>query len=254
MVLYFKLSRAEHFIDFTLSEEFLADLPGTQAHQQETKEGIRVFAKRLSNPFPNDFYSRLGTPFSLDIHWPFNHHPSRDVIWLKANVTDIRFPDLIAKTAPVLGAPLNEFDLKHLPFKRLALIVNSIRSALDNSKLEFYSTGGHPNLLQEVPIWDLPSVTRFSDQAIQQFVAGKVYWLGFTRGRKATQVWIADPWDAAYLGVSVNDLIRAAETQQARRLIRLSADGEFASAEDALIASATSAQSVLRQNPIGFST
>jgi hypothetical protein len=252
MMYYCKFSRGNQFIDFTLSEEFLADLPGTPSYQKETKEAFWAFGRRLGNVSPNDFYSRSGTPFTVEMYWPFNQHPSRDVIWLKVNLKDIRYPDLIAKTAVVLGLPLNEFDLRHAPFKRLAVIVNGVRTALDNSKLEFYSSDGHPNLLQEIPIWDLPSAARFSDQAIQQFLVGKVYWLGFIRGRKDTQVWIADPWDAAYLGVSVNDLIRAAETQQARRLIRLSSDGEFASAEDPLIASVASTESNRRRNPIGF--
>ena len=100
---------------------------------------------------------------------------------------------------------------------------------------------------------DLPNATRSTDLAVQQFQAAKCYWLGFRRGRKNTSVWIADPWDAAYLGVSIQDLVRAAETQQARRLIRISDDGEFAYAEDALIAS-VAPEPTQHQNPIGFAT
>ncbi len=252
MAYYCKFSSGENSLDFTLSEEFLADLPGTPAHQRETREAFWAFAMRLGNVSPNDFYCKSGTPVSLEIYWPFNQHPSRDVIWLKVNVKDLRFPDLIAKTAVVIGSPLNEFELKHTPFRRLAIIVNSLRMALDNSKLEFYSSDGHPNLLQEVQIWDLPNPVRSTDSTIQQFLAAKVYWLGFRKGRKSTPVWIADPWDAAYLGVSVQELVRAAEAQQARYFIKISENGEFASAEDPLIASIATAESRQYRNPIGF--
>ena len=239
-------------VEFTLSEEYLADLPGTKEYQRDSRTSFIQFAHRLRNPFPNDFYSRTGTPFSVEFRWPFNSHPSRDVLWLPVTVSDLRFPDLIAKTAITITGPFQEFELRSKPFKRFEVMVNSIRVALDNSEIEFYKTSEHPSLLQEIMISDLPSASRSAESAVEQFLVAKVYWLAFRRARKAASVWIADPWDAAYLGVSTTELIRAAEVAQARRLIHLSTEGDFASAEDALIAGVQSREQAPPRRPIGF--
>src|SRR5262249_1249728 len=111
----------------------------------------------------------------------------------------------------------------------------------------------HPNLLQEIPIFNMPVFPRFADQAVGQFLAGKVYWLAFQRANKAGAVWIADPWDAEYLGVSTNELIRASQILQARGLIQISPDGDFASSTDMMIAS-INAPPTRPTRPIGFNT
>lgn len=247
------LRRDNNGIEFTLSEEYLADLPGTKEYQRDSRTSFLQFAHRLSNPFPNDFYTRTGTPFSVEFRWPFNSHPSRDVSWLPANVSDMRSPDLIAKLAIAITGPCQEFELRGKPFKRLEVMVNRIRAALDNSEFDFYKTAQHPTVLQEIVISEIPSASRSAEQAVEQFLVAKVYWLAFRRARKAASVWIADPWDAAYLGVGLNELVRAAEVVQARHLIRLSAEGDFASAEDALIAGAQSREQAPQRRPIGFS-
>jgi len=248
---YFEISRDGKVIDFVLSGEFLADLPGTPSHRQHALEALSIFAKRLGNAYPNDFYSASGTPFSIKANWRISQHPSRDVVWLNVEVTDFRFPDLVAKTAVIIYLTLEEFDFKFAPFHRMAVVVGGIRDALDRSTIDFYSPGQHPKLLQEVTISEMPAKTRSTDDAVEQFLAAKIYWLGFKRGNKRTAVWIADPWDASYLGVATNELIRAAQVVQARGLIRLSDNEQFARAEDALIA-APPAHSASHGSPIGF--
>src|SRR5215467_3106227 len=86
---YFEISKDSRTIDFTLPEEYLADLPGTVQYQRDTRTAVVQIANRLCNPFPNDFYARTGTPFSVEFRWPFNSHPSRDVLWLPASVWDM---------------------------------------------------------------------------------------------------------------------------------------------------------------------
>jgi hypothetical protein len=250
---YIEIRKGNHRVDFTLSEEYLADLPAMKEWHVDVRKAFWQFSKRLSNPFPDDFYASSGTPFNAEFRWPLKMHPSRDVFWLHGTVVDLRFPKLVGKIAPAFSGPLLEFELKHKPFKLLEVLVNSIRTAFDNSSIEFYEKNGHPNLLQEIPIFDMPVFSRFSDPAIGQFLAGKVNWLAFQRANKAGAVWIADPWDAEYLGVSVHELIRAAEILQARGLIEISRDGDFASATDLMIASVHT--SPTRQTrPIGFNT
>jgi hypothetical protein len=252
MVYYFELSRAQKMINFTISEEFLADLPNSPAHRRHTEEGLSIFANRIQNSDPNDFYTASGTPFNAAIKWPIQFHPSRDVTWLKVNVTDMRFAGLVAKISVVIDLWLDEHEFKYAPFTHIAAVVNAIRAAFDRSKIEFYDSTRHPSLLQEIIISELQHSPRFSDDAIQQFLAAKIYWLGFKRGDKSTPVWIKDAWDASYLGVSTDDLRRAAQILEARGLIRLLPEGEFAVAGNPLIANLPSPQVLSTRNPIGF--
>jgi hypothetical protein len=251
-VYYFELRRGENVIDFTLSEEFLSDLPGTASHQQHLREALVGFSNRLRNRSASDFYTMSGTPFNLNVFWPLKRHPSRDVVWLHADLEDLRYPDFVAKVAAVIFGGVEHSEFKFKPFNRIAAIVDAIRTALDNSQLQFFRRGEHPENLQEVEIPDLPRHPRISDEGVEQFVAAKVYWLGFKRGDKTAQVWVADPWDASYLGVGVRELVQSAQVSQARGLIKLSADSQFANAEDALILRQRQTESVPRKRRIGF--
>lgn len=251
-IYHFELRKGSNVVDFILSEEFLSDLPNTPGYKQHVTEGLVGFSNRLRNRFATDFYSISGTPFNLNILWPLNRHPSRDVVWLHADVVDFRYPDFVAKVAAVIFGGNEAFEFKFKPFDRIAAIVDGIRTSLDNSQLQFFKRDAHPENLQEVEIPILPRHPRISDEGIEQFVAAKVYWLGFKRGDKTAPVWIADPWDASYLGVGMRELIQAAQVVQARGLIKLSADNQFANAEDALILSQRQAESLPPKRRMGF--
>lgn len=251
-IYYFELRKGSNVVDFILSEEFLSDLPNTPGHKQHVTEALVGFSNRLRNRFATDFYSMSGTPFNLNILWPLNRHPSRDVVWLHADVEDFRYPDFVAKVAAVIFGGNEAFEFKFKPLDRIAAIVDGIRASLDNSQLQFFKRDAHPENLQEVEIPVLARHPRISDEGIEQFVAAKVYWLGFKRSDKTAPVWIADPWDASYLGVGMRELIQAAQVVQARGLIKLSADNQFANAEDALILSQRQAESLPPKRRIGF--
>jgi len=250
-IYYFELQRDSNSVDFTLSEEFLSDLPNTNGHKVHITEAIAGFGNRLRNIAPNDFYAVSGTPFNLNIRWPLNRHPSRDVVWLHADVQDFRYPEMIAKVAAVIFGGAEQLEFKFKPLSRIAAIVGAIRTSLDNSQLQFFVKETHPQNLQEVVIQDSSRRSRVPDTIVEQFVAAKVYWLGFKRGDKTAPVWIADPWDASYLGIGMRELIQAAQVMQARRLIKLSVDNQFARAEDGLIL-AQRPESVPQKHRIGF--
>ncbi len=67
------------------------------------------------------------------------------------------------------------------------------------------------------------------DTDISHYLKRKVLSLGFKSGGKETQVWIADPWDAEYLGVSTQLLRQEAEILEAEEFLTLSEDRVFAS-------------------------
>jgi hypothetical protein len=237
---YFEIKDQDRWFDFVLSDEFLMDLPGTPGHKAHIHEYLPAILTRFQNSSPRDFLARSGTPFSLRLHWPFKPHPTRDVIWCHAEVEDLRFPNLIAMTTPAIWLLLDDAEFKFRPLARIEAVVNAIRDMLDRSEIQFYRRNEHPSQTQEIPILDRQEFARVSDDFLEQFIAAKVFWLAFKRGDQSTRVWIADPWDASYLGVTPEELIRAGQTVKARGIIELTSD-QFASPGDALLLSVPAA-------------
>ena len=168
---------------------------------------------------------------------------NRDATHARVDVTDLSHPGSIAKIEVVIWGIVRD-DLKFKPFQRIQVVTDAIRDALDESKIAFYASDSQPNRLQTIEIGDVKQYSRTEESRVQQFLAWKVYWMGFKRGDKRTKVWIADPWDANYLGVTPQDLVRVAQTLEAHELITLvSKDVDFASSSDALLRAATPQES-----------
>ncbi len=247
---YFEIENQERSFDFVLSNEFLMDLPGMSSHKAHIHEYLPAILGRFKNHSPREFFARSGTPFNLRIHWPFKAHPNRDVIWCHVEVEDLRFPDLVAMTTPAIWMFLDDTEFQFRPLARIEAVVHAVRNSLDRSEIQFYKRDQHPSETQEIKISDKFKFARASEDSIEQFLAGKVFWLAFKRGDQSTTVWIADPWDASYLGVTDKELVRAAQVLQARGIITLTPDSQFASAGAALLQSVPfAAQS---RTPIGF--
>lgn len=247
---YFELQGSGKQLDFALSDEFLMDIPGTPGHQKHIAEYFPAILTRFENYSPLDFFSKGGTPFDLRLHWPFREHPSRDVLWCHADVRDIRFPDLVARTAPVISLFLDDDLFQFRPFARFETIVNAVRESLDKSDLNFYKSERHPSETQEIKIFERFEPVRSTEELVEQFLSGKVFWLAFKRGDKSTRVWLADPWDAKYLGVSTADLVRAAQVLQARGIVTLDPGNQFACPGEALLLG--SPAFTPNRAPIGF--
>jgi hypothetical protein len=122
------------------------------------------------------------------------------------------------------------------PFHRPAAIVNSIRSDIDAGKIVFHSSfEQHPKVMQNVDFrYDAKAPEGTS---ASQYLQQKAWLLGFRSGRRDTEVWTADPWDAAYLGTTVAALLQEAAILEARGLIRLDETEEFASVGRNLLSS-----------------
>lgn len=121
------------------------------------------------------------------------------------------------------------FDLKEDPFLIQESIVNSIRLNIDLGKIKFYQESAHPIELQEVGLSINESVAESaSTNLIDNFIRQKVIWLAFRTGDAGSAVWIADPWDASYLGTSAAELKRAGDVLDARSELRLDESHEFA--------------------------
>jgi hypothetical protein len=224
---YFLISSGAKQVDFVLTEEFLTDLSATKEYKTFLEEYAQLLEHRFHQHDPMDFYCRSGTAFKLEIYWPFNAYAGRAASYILVTVADLRTPTLVAKCAVLFGmdgsyGPQNPFD-------RQRTIVNSIRQAIDQQSVTFYGTAAHPDQYQQIEVWSTAGQVIAPRSEVEQFISGKVYWLGFRRGGRDAKVWIADPWDAQYLGVDTAALQRAAQVQDARDILRVDSE-DFATA------------------------
>ena len=126
------------------------------------------------------------------------------------------------------------FELKENPFIEFGGITNSVRDGVDAGNLVFYAEAEHPDTLQQVDL-RLQQRARQEPKTLETFLERKVFWLGFKAGSASSSVWVADPWDADYLGVSPPELLREAEILEARSIVRLEESRDFGSAARELL-------------------
>ena len=78
-------------------------------------------------------------------------------------------------------------------FTTVVEAVNSVRSAIDGGQIKFYELGEQQEFYQAVERRRQPQERR-SQPAVEQFLAGKAYTLGFTAVDKESDGWVADSW------------------------------------------------------------
>jgi serine/threonine protein kinase len=229
--------------NFSLSKEQLADLPQTKEYQSGSIALTNALTERFKNIDPNMFVTVGGRLLRIDIEWPPSqwYTPGGGIaaavcVWVHIN--DVltrevaRCPVVIThqQTMPGLGVG---------PFSRAELIVNTVRSKVDNNEISFYPS--QQELPKTTPYIRLETGP-FTPQRpnVRRFIADKVWLLAFRagNGNKHSSTWIADPWDATYLGTTEGDLRQAAVILEAREEISLNEDvPDFASVGKGLLAS-----------------
>ena len=220
---------------FTLSRNQISDLPGTKAHHAPADALARSLDKRFRNIDPNIFVTNSGRMLRIEIEWPVQ--PS---ITPTASVVLVSITDEVNKTVTRGVVQMTHQQTmpgsESNPYARPAQIINTIRSSVDSGTVTFYAS------VKEFPKGFLPTNMQVggyfaSPPSIQDYLANKVWSLGFMAGEKGTTVWIADSWDAEYLGCTAAALKRAAAVLDAQEKITLNEDGEFASVGKTLLAS-----------------
>jgi hypothetical protein len=134
--------------------------------------------------------------------------------------------------------------LKSDPFNEFGGIVNSVRDAVDAGTIIFYDDSNHPSTLQQVDL-RLGQRSREDPGALERFLESKVFWLGFKAGNASISVWVADPWDADYLGVAASELVRESEILEAHGILQLDSSRQFGSSGRELLLRARQMESVV---------
>ena len=197
----------------------------------------RSLDNRFKNVNPNYFVTLSGRLLNIDVEWPA-------IPWMTsqglaaATAQWVRITDLVSTEAArcVIQTTHQQDMFEANPYRRPSQLINTVRSNVDSGALAFYV---QKNLPREYPPTSLQT-GGYSDTSAstQDYLVNKVWLLAFTAGSGArqTRVWIADPWDAEYLGCTVAELRQAAAVLDARGLITLSEDEEFASVGNELLA------------------
>ncbi|MGO9516605.1 MAG: TIR domain-containing protein, partial [Candidatus Korobacteraceae bacterium] len=220
--------------DFTLSRDELADIPGTKQYQQSALAFAEELKKRFKNVSPSLFLCVSGRLIEIDIEWPHQPWAGRTASYVTVRVVD-KLTNEFAYCFVAQTHQQDMFELKEDPFREYSGIANSIRKAVDSRSITFYSSpADHPNDLQRVNLTLGPTQPAATD--ISDFLRQKVLFMGFRSGSRDTEVWLTDPWDADYLGVTVRAFQMEAEFLEAEELVRLNdEDRSFASAAKRLL-------------------
>jgi hypothetical protein len=228
---YFAISSGKSTeVDVVLTHEFLSDFPRTQEQQNALAEYVRDIKHRLDNPSPQFHYCLSEVPVRIDIEWPVQWVPNRAASFVWVRLQDLR-TGLISACSAIMTHQFEIMDvnLKLNPFLREQFIVTNVREAIDRDELPFFVQDQMPTELPSVRIQKFPEIPPPSRPDIRRFLMGKVYWLGFKQGDRKTKVWLADPWDAAYLGTNTQNLLQIGQTLEAGEFVMLDNDG-FANA------------------------
>jgi hypothetical protein len=225
--------------DFCLTREQLDDVPGTREYRDAANDLARNFEFRFKNCNPNLFVSTSGRVLHISPEWPaMPLLNSAGTGYIAASGTRVVVKDHLSQEIAICLVKVTHmqtFPGPHsTPFHRLAAIVNSIRSDVDAGRVVFHpSFEQHPRIMQNV---DFRYDAKAPDGTpVSQYLEQKVWLLGFRCGRKDSQVWIADPWDATYLGCGTTSLHQEASILEAKDLIRLNDSADFARAGKSLL-------------------
>lgn len=150
--------------------------------------------------------------------------------WLRIDLTHLQ-DGTVAKCVAFLAPFQSETTI----FDTVKFLINRARTAVDQQTVTFYKREAHSLDLQPIDREKPSTKPLFARPKLEQFIAGKVYWLAFRAADRPGEIWIADPWDAEYLGVTVKDLSQSAYVLRARGLLELDSTLEIGRPADKLL-------------------
>jgi hypothetical protein len=194
---------------------------------------------RSKNPDPMAFITLAGLPLRFELAWPFHastsgadFHLLHGKAWLLSDPELARHAEFAANVSRTIVDALPSLEAHDAE----VVVINATRMAADAGRLEFKKSA------KLVPV-EVSSrhfsfktnqivFTTASEEQIRSLLQRKVYWLAYRSGKPNAKVWIADPYDCAYLNNSAEKLITTAQALAQEGLLQL--QGEFASATSKL--------------------
>lgn len=232
-VTFFVVGKADRQTDIVLSDQFISDLPKSKEFQAAVDSYASAITARIKCGSPELFYCVSEISISVEIQWPVQSGVSGSTFATVFLVDVIDQTDgKIAKCAVDL---VRGFGSNATPFYEVQRVVNRVRAAVDENKLNFYDVGAHIEQFQRIKPDDRETLSTRTQAQIERYLAGKAYFMGFRAVTVPGEVWVADPWDADYLGVSLKDLSQAAYVLRARSLVQLDTTLTFARPADKLV-------------------
>ncbi len=228
---YMVIGRNGNTTDVAFGQNFICDLPATREYQSALDEYVSAVAGRARCGDPDAFYCSAGICIRVEVMWPIRIDGLRQ--WLIVKVFDPLEGSLARCT---VNMDSFEYLTGRPTFAQLSLVINRLRKAIDEHLITLFPPEKHPLNYQQIQFAPSEATVR-TESEVQQFILGKAYVLGFQASADVGQIWVADPWDAEYLGVSVNQLIKAAQVLRARGFIDIAPAGAFARPSDKLVAS-----------------
>jgi hypothetical protein len=231
-VFYFNVRAFDKMWPFTVRREVLDDLPGMRQYAKSANLLARSLEKRFKNVSPHLFLTGSGRLIRIEHQWPMEslQGPASCV---RTKIYDNMTREF-ANAYLVITHQQSSFELKNDPFQLHCALINSVRKFVDSGGVKFYSSEDeHPDELQKLALSFGARVA--SPQDPSEFLKHKVELMGFRAGNRDTQVWIADPWDAEYLGVALDGLRQEAEILEAGQYLNLCDGGEFATSNRSLL-------------------
>jgi diguanylate cyclase (GGDEF)-like protein len=231
---YFEIGKPDQRSSVLLSDEFIRDLPKTPEYKAAVESYAAALAGRIRCGSPDIFYCLSNTAIVVAVTWPIQAavHNGTFSAWMLINVTkmgDGRLAKCCLNIAGMSGYSRNTM----LDSVRNA--TSRIRRAIDQGTVSFYDPRSHPDTYQRINEDTRESHSPITRLEVEKFIAGKIYMLAFQLNEVPGEAWVADPWDAEYLGITKKDLFQAAYVLKARGLIELDTTLSFARPSDKLL-------------------
>jgi hypothetical protein len=240
----FDLSNGTKEVSLTLGYEFVTDLPGTKEFKSALWLYLSAMALKWTERSFVEYMTLSGIPLTFGIEFPFARSTEGGDfkfvhVHTKTGIDTVFESNFSVHLTNTIAA--NLLSLEFIVTE--PLVINAVRRFVDAKQAVFYPEGEHPVNLQVLTIessdYDYKArrfvFQKATDEEIADFLRRKVYWLGFRRGNQATRMYIADSYDAEYLGVSSDRLQQIGAILAAKGFIQLDSSGVYASAGTKLL-------------------
>jgi len=200
-----------------------------------------MHTQRSQNPNPDAFLTLAGLPVTIQMQWPFHGSGSGGDFYLLHGTMKLEdgsglHADVAVQLSQTFKEQLHSLERQDSE----SAVVNALRKELDRKQLELLKSGKK----QPVPIssrhYSIKNhklvFAKADDAQMREFLEAKAFWLAFKLNaeKRGAKIWIADVYDADYLGTTTAHLLEIAQALTSEGLLKL--DGEFAQPTDSLIA------------------